>query len=121
MYTPIDADVDYDAYTILCLIPRSTMTSLSAPKDTHCKAHTLYVNPGVPFRTREKTHNTRDNNVFLRNTRWRHGRSRGETKYSDVDYDAYTYLHISDVDNAEYVADTGNGVDAAKICRLYFV
>ena len=35
--------------TILCLIPRTTVTSLSAPKDTRCKTHPLCVNPGVPF------------------------------------------------------------------------
>ena len=40
----------------LSLIPRTTVTSLSAPKDTRCKTHPLSVNPGVPFWTREKLH-----------------------------------------------------------------
>ena len=44
---------------ILCLIPRTTVTSLSTPKDTRCKPHPLCVNPGVPFWTREKTHKLR--------------------------------------------------------------
>ena len=35
--------------TILYLIPRTTVTSLSAPKDTRCKTHPLYINPGVSF------------------------------------------------------------------------
>ena len=36
---------------ILCLIPRTTVTPLSAPKDTRCKTHPLYTRlmPGVPF------------------------------------------------------------------------
>ena len=34
---------------ILCLIPRTTVTSLITPKDTRCKTHPLCVNPGVPF------------------------------------------------------------------------
>ena len=41
---------------ILCLIMKTTVTSLSAPKDTRCKTHPLCVNLGVPFWTREKTH-----------------------------------------------------------------
>ena len=46
--------------SILCLIPRTTVTSLSAPKDTRCcKTHPLCVNPGVPFWTCEKTHKLR--------------------------------------------------------------
>ena len=36
-------------FTILCLVPRMTVTSLSAPKDTRCKTHPVCVNPGVPF------------------------------------------------------------------------
>ena len=44
---------------ILCLIPRMTVTSPSAPKDTRCKSHPLCVNPGVPFWMREKTHKLR--------------------------------------------------------------
>ena len=36
-------------WPMLCLIPRTTVTSLSAPKDTLCKTHPLCVNPGVPF------------------------------------------------------------------------
>ena len=47
---------------------------------------TLYkcFNPGVPFWTREKTHLVvrAITSIFDRNTRWRHGRSQGETKYS---------------------------------------
>ena len=42
--------------SILCLISRTTVTSLSVPKDTRGKTHPLCVNPGVPFWTREKTH-----------------------------------------------------------------
>ena len=38
---------------ILCLIQRTTVTSLTAPKDTRCKTHLLCVNPGVPFWTRK--------------------------------------------------------------------
>ena len=34
---------------ILCLIPRTTVTLLSVPKDTSCKMHPLCINPGVPF------------------------------------------------------------------------
>ena len=34
---------------ILCLTPRTTVTSLSMPKDTRCKTHPLCVNPGFPF------------------------------------------------------------------------
>ena len=41
---------------ILCLIPRTTVTSLIASKNTRCKMHPLCVNVGVPFWTREKTH-----------------------------------------------------------------
>ena len=44
---------------ILCLIPRTTVTSLSASKDTRCKTHPLSVNPGVPFWTCEKLHKLR--------------------------------------------------------------
>ena len=33
------------------LIQRTTVTSLSAPKDTRCKIHPLCINPGVPFWT----------------------------------------------------------------------
>ena len=43
--------------TILCLIPRTTVTLLNAHKDTCCKTHPLCVNHGVPFWTCEKTHN----------------------------------------------------------------
>ena len=69
---------------LLCLIPRTTVMSLIALKDTRCKTHPLCVNPGVPFWTREKTHKLRArySSIFVQNTRWRHGRSRGETKYS---------------------------------------
>ena len=42
--------------TILCLIPRTTVTSLIASKNTRCKMHPLCVNLGVPFWMREKTH-----------------------------------------------------------------
>ena len=45
--------------TILCPIPRMTVTSLSVPKDTRCRTHHLCVNPGVPFWTREKKHKLR--------------------------------------------------------------
>ena len=41
--------------SILCLIPRTTVTSLSTSKETRCKT----VIPGVPFWTREKTHKLR--------------------------------------------------------------
>ena len=34
---------------ILCLIMRTTVTSLSTPNDTRCKTHPLCVNLGVPF------------------------------------------------------------------------
>ena len=70
-------------WTILCLILRTTVTSLSASKNTRCKTHPLCVNPGVPFWTWENTQVAHAmTSVFLRNTRWCHGRSRGETKYS---------------------------------------
>ena len=52
-------------YLILCLIPRMTVTSLIASKNTRCKTHPSCVNLCVPFWTREKTCT----------------RSRGETKY----------------------------------------
>ena len=45
--------------SILCLIMRTTVTSLRAPKDTRCKRHHPSVNPGVPFWMREKTHKLR--------------------------------------------------------------
>ena len=50
--------------TILCLIPRTTVTSLSVPNDTRCK---------ILFER-----------VIFRIMRWRHGRSLSlcETKYS---------------------------------------
>ena len=62
---------------------RTTVTSLSVPKNTRCKTHSLCVNPGVPFWTCEKTQ---------RNTRWRHGRSLGETKYSNSMYPTWWFL-----------------------------
>ena len=37
------------SYTILCLVRRTTVTSLSVPKDRRCKTHPLCVNPGVSF------------------------------------------------------------------------
>ena len=43
-----------------CLIPRTTVTSLSAPRDKRCKTHPLCVHPGVPFERRRKT------SVFVR-------------------------------------------------------
>ena len=46
---------------ILCLIPRTTVTSLSAPKNTRCKMHPLCVNPGFRFeRVRKQTSCVRD-------------------------------------------------------------
>ena len=45
--------------SILCLIQRKTVTSLSAPKDTRCKTYPLSVNPGAPFWTRETKHKLR--------------------------------------------------------------
>ena len=42
--------------TILCFIPRTTVTSLGAPKEIRCKTHPLGVNPGILFWTREITH-----------------------------------------------------------------
>ena len=50
--------------TILCLVPRMTVTSLSAPKDTCCKTHPLFINPPVfPFeRMRKRTSCAHDNN-----------------------------------------------------------
>ena len=50
---------NHSGLTILCLIPRTTVTSLSAPKDTCCKTHPLCVNHGVPFWMCEKTHKLR--------------------------------------------------------------
>ena len=44
------------SWLILCLIPRTTVTSLIASKNTRCKTHPLCVNLGVPFWTRKKTH-----------------------------------------------------------------
>ena len=44
------------------------------PIDTRCKTHRLCINRAVT-------------SVYLLNTRWRHGRSRGETKYKcQIDY-----------------------------------
>ena len=71
---------------IICLIPKTTMMSLSPPnKDTRCKAH-LYDNSITLFlfeRVRKLTSCTRENKhlrpeyaLTLR------GRSRGETKYN---------------------------------------
>ena len=86
MMTSRDCELGTWLLVRLCLIPRTTVTSLIASKNTRCKTHLLCVNLGVPFWTREKTHKLRERwstrlSVFLRNTRWRHGRSRGETKY----------------------------------------
>ena len=55
-------------FSIVCLIPRQTVTSLIASKNTRCKAHPLCVNLDVPFWTREKTHKLR--------TRWQASSSR---------------------------------------------
>ena len=44
----------------LCLNRRTTVTSLSAPKDTDCKTHPLFINHGVPFRTRLNKNCMRD-------------------------------------------------------------
>ena len=60
--------------SILCLIPRTTVTSLSVPKDTRCKTHPLRVNSGVPFWTCEKSHKLR--------ARWQACRSWDDTNYS---------------------------------------
>ena len=38
-----------DTKSILCLTPRTSVTSLSASNDTRCKTYPLCVNPGVPF------------------------------------------------------------------------
>ena len=67
---------------ILCLISRTTVTSLRASNDKRCKTHYLCVNPGIPFWTLEKTRVI--TSVLLCITRWRHSRSRGETKYSCI-------------------------------------
>ena len=69
---------------ILCLIPRTTMTSLSAPKDTRCKTHPLLSQSCCSFLNAwDNTQVSRAmKSVLVWNTRWRHGRSRGETKYS---------------------------------------
>ena len=61
-----------DVASILCLIPRTTVTSLSAPKEKCCKMHPLSVNTGILFYTCE---------ITIWNTRWCHGRSHGGTKY----------------------------------------
>ena len=67
---------------ILCLILRTTVTSLSVSKDIRCKKHPSWANPEILFWTREKTHVLR---CYVRDIkhipRWRHGCSRGETKY----------------------------------------
>ena len=61
--------------TILCLIPRTTVTSLSAPKNTHCKTHPVCVNPGVLFL------NVWESTQVTRAMTRHHCRYRGETKY----------------------------------------
>ena len=45
--------------TILCLIPRTIVTSLSASKDTRYKTHSLCAIPGVPFWMCQETHKFR--------------------------------------------------------------
>ena len=78
-----DASVKH-ALSILCLIPRTTVTSLSTISDTRCKTHPLCVNPGIHsfLNSSENTQVWRAiTNVFLRNTRWRYSRSWVETKY----------------------------------------
>ena len=44
-----DYSFPLDTYPIRCLVPRTTVTSLSAFKDTRYKTHPVCVNPGVPF------------------------------------------------------------------------
>ena len=84
--------------TILCLIQRTTVTSLIAPKDTRCNTHPLCVNLGVPFLNAwENTQVARAmTSVFVWNTRWCHGHSRGETKYRDIWHCImqYTVIHF---------------------------
>ena len=45
----IDGECHLSFWFILCLIPRTTVTSLSEPKDTRCKTYPLCINPGVPL------------------------------------------------------------------------
>ena len=63
----------------------------------HAARRILYASiPAVvPFWTREKTHkfSRAMTSVFLQNTRWHHGRSRGETKYSMITI--LEYLQVS--------------------------
>ena len=67
---------------ILCLIPRTSVTSLIMSMNTRCKTHPLCVNLCSKFLfERMRKHTCAMTIVFLRNTRWRHGRSRGVTKY----------------------------------------
>ena len=63
---------------ILCLIPRTTVTSLSASKDKRIICASI---PGFRLNASENTEVTRATTSELCYTRWRHGRSRGETKY----------------------------------------
>ena len=42
--------------TILCLIPRTIVTSRGAPKEIRRKTHHLCINPGIRFWTCEITH-----------------------------------------------------------------
>ena len=83
-------------HAIHCLIPRTTVTSLSAPNDTRCKTHPLCVNLGVPFLNAwDNTQVARAmTSVFTRNTRWRHGRSRGETEAREGDYVCPVCPHV---------------------------
>ena len=69
---------------ILCLIPRTTVTSLIASKNTRCMQDTSFMHQSRCsfFNTGENTQVAHAmTSVFLRNTRWRHGRSQSETKY----------------------------------------
>ena len=84
--------------SILCLIPRTTVTSLSTPKDTRCKTHHFMRQSLCSFlNARENTQIARAmTSVFLRNTRWRHSRSWCGTKYSSFGWQHYLMLALCD-------------------------
>ena len=73
---------------INCLIPRTTVMSLSAPRIHAARGIMRYSLLNVWKRRKMARAIT---SVFIRNTRWGHSRSRGETKYR---LSCLTYLDI---------------------------
>ena len=78
------ASLSFSSLSIVCLLSRTTLTSLSAPKDERCKTHPLCLKHRILFEcVRKHTQVTLAlTDVFYWNTCWRHRRSQGETNQS---------------------------------------